>query len=48
MNFFYDGMSPSTKRMVEASSEGSLLDMTPVEAMEFLELLADTSKKWEY
>ena len=47
MDFFYKGMSPSTKKMVEASSECSLLDMTPKEAMEFLEFLVDTSRKWE-
>ena len=40
-------MSPSTKKMVEALREGSLLDMAPEEAMEFLEFLADTSRKWE-
>ena len=40
-------MSPSIERMVEASREGFLLDMAPKEAMEFLEFLADTSKKWE-
>ena len=47
VNFFYEGMSPNRKRMVDASSEGSLLHMTPKEAMEFQEFLADTSKKWE-
>ena len=45
VDFFNEGMSPSTKKMVEG--EGSLLDMAPEEAMEFLEFLADTSRKWE-
>ena len=28
VDFFYEGMSPSTKKIVEASCEGPFLDMT--------------------
>ena len=45
VEFFYEDISPSTKKMVEASSEDSVLDMTLEEAIQFLEFLADTSRK---
>ena len=40
-------MSLSLKKMIESSCEGQYLAMTPEEAMEFLDSIAKTSRRWE-
>ena len=47
MNHFYDGMSPSMKRLLKTMCGGDFLNKNPDEAMDFLNYVAETSKGWD-
>ena len=44
---FYDGMSPSLKKLLETMCGGDFLSKNPDEAMDFLNYVAETSKGWD-
>ena len=47
MNHFYGGMSPSMKQLLETMCGGDFLSKHPDEAMDFLNYVAETSKRWD-
>ena len=47
MNHFYDGMSPSIKQLLETMCGGYFLSKNPNESMDFLNYVAETSKRWD-
>ena len=47
VNHFYDGMSPAMKQLLETMCGGDFLRKNPVEAMDFLNYVAKTSKGWD-
>ena len=47
VNYFYDGMSPSMKQLLETMCGGDFLSKNPDEAMDFLNYVAETSKAWD-
>ena len=47
VNHFYDGMSPSMKRLLETMCRGDFLSKNPDKAMDFLNYVAETSKGWD-
>ena len=47
VNHFYDGMSPSTKQLLETMCGGDFLSKNLDEAMDFLNYVAETSKAWD-
>ena len=44
MNHFYNGISPSMKKLLETMCGGDFLSNHPEEAMDFLSYVAETSK----
>ena len=47
MNYFYDGMSPSMKQLLETMCGWDFLSKNPDEAMDFLNCVVETSKGWD-
>ena len=47
VNHFYDGMSPTMKKLLETLCGGDFLSKNPDEAMDFLSYVAETSKAWD-
>ena len=47
VNHFYDGMSPAMKQLLETICGGDFLSKNLVEAMDFLNYVAETSKAWD-
>ena len=47
VNYFYGGMSPSMKQLLETMCGGDFLSKHPDEAMDFLNYVAETSKGWD-
>ena len=47
VNYFYDGMSPAMKQLLETMCGGDFLNKNPDEAMDFLNYVAETSKGWD-
>ena len=47
VNHFYDGMSPAMKQILETMCEGDFLSKNPDEAMDFLNHVVETSKRWD-
>ena len=47
VNHFYDGMSPAMKQLLETMCGGDFLSKNPIEAMDFLNYVAETSKGWD-
>ena len=47
VNHFYDGMSPTMKRLLETMCGGDFMSKNPEEAMDFLNYVAETSKAWD-
>ena len=47
VNNFYDGMSPTMKKLLETMCGGDFLSKHPNEAMDFLNYVAETSKAWD-
>ena len=44
VNYFYDGMSPSMKQLLETMCGGDFLSKNPEDAMDFLNYVAEASK----
>ena len=47
VNHFYDGMSPTMKKLLKPMCGGDFLSKNPDEAMDFLSYVAETSKPWD-
>ena len=47
VNYFYDGMSPAMKQLLETMCGGDVLSKKPDEAMDFLNYVDETSKAWD-
>ena len=47
VNYFYGGMSPAMKQLLETMCGGDFLSKHPDEALDFLNYVAETSKGWE-
>ena len=47
VNYFYGGMSPAMKQLLETMCGGDFLSKHPDEAMNFLNYVAETSKGWD-
>ena len=47
VNHFYDGMSPAMKQLLETMCGGDFLSENPIEAMDFLNYVDETSKAWD-
>ena len=47
VNHFYGGMSPAMRQLLETMCGGDFLSKHPVEAMDFLNYVAETSKGWD-
>ena len=47
VNHFYDGMSPTMKKLLETMCGGDFLSKNPDEAMDFLNYVAETSNAWD-
>ena len=47
VNHFYDGLSPSMKQLLETMCGGDFLSKNPVDAMDFFNYVAETSKGWD-
>ena len=47
VNYFYDGMPPSMKQLFETMCGGDFLSINQVDAMDFLNYVAEASKGWD-
>ena len=47
VSYFYDGMSPSMKQLLETMCGGDFLSKNPVDTMDFLNYVAEASKGWD-
>ncbi|KAJ9676255.1 hypothetical protein PVL29_024990 [Vitis rotundifolia] len=47
MSYFYDGMSPSMKQLLETMCGGDFMSKNPKEAMDFLSYVAEVSRRWD-
>ena len=47
VNYFYDGMSPAMKQLLETMCGGDFLSKHLDKAMDFLNYVAETSKAWD-
>ena len=47
VNYFYDGMSSSMKRLLETMCGGDFMSKNPEEAMDFLSYVAEVSRGWD-
>ena len=47
VSYFYDGMSPSMKQLLETMCGGDFLSKNPVDAMDFLNYVVEASKGWD-
>ena len=47
VSYFYDGISPSMKQLLETMCGGDFLSKNPEEAFEFLNYVAEASKGWD-
>ena len=47
VNYFYDGMSPAMKQLLETMCGGDFLSKNPDKAMDFLNYVAETFKAWD-
>ena len=47
VNYFYNGMSPAMKQLLETTCGGDFMSKHPEEAMDFLNYVAETSKAWD-
>ena len=47
VNYFYDGISPTMKQLLETMCRGDFLSKNPDEVMDFLNYVAETSKAWD-
>ncbi|RVW72118.1 hypothetical protein CK203_057966 [Vitis vinifera] len=47
VSYFYDGMSSSTKQLLETMCRGDFMSKNPEEAMDFLNYVAKVSRGWD-
>ena len=47
VSYFYDGISPSMKQLLETMCGGDFLSKNPKEALDFLNYVAEASKGWD-
>ena len=47
VNYFYDGISPSMKQLLETMCGGDFLSKNPEEALDFLSYVVKASKGWD-
>ena len=47
VNYFYDGVSPVMKQLMETMCGGDFLSKNPEEALDFLGYVAEASKGWD-
>ena len=47
VSYFYDGISPSIKQLLETMCGGDFLSKNPEEALDFLNYVAEASKGWD-
>ncbi|KAL6342793.1 hypothetical protein AAG906_016628 [Vitis piasezkii] len=47
VSYFYDGMSSSTKQLLETMCRGDFMSKNPEEAMDFLNYVAEVSRGWD-
>ena len=47
VSYFYDGMSSSTKQLLETMCGGDFMSKNPEEAMDFLSYVAEVSRGWD-
>ena len=47
VSYFYNGMSPSMKQLLETMCGGDFLSKNPKDAMDFLNYVAEESKGWD-
>ena len=47
VSYFYDGISPAMKKLLETMCEGDFLSKYPEEALDFLGYVAEASKGWD-
>ena len=47
VNYFYDGISPAMKQLLETICGGDFLSKHPKEALDFLGYVAEASKGWD-
>ena len=47
VSYFYDGMSPSMKQLLETMCGGDFMSKNPEEAMDFLSYVAEVSRGWD-
>ena len=47
VSYFYDGISPAMKQLLETMSGGDFLSKNPEEALDFLSYVVEASKGWD-
>jgi len=47
VSYFYEGLTPRDRQMVELMCNGTFEDKDPNEAMEYLDLLAENAQNWD-
>ena len=47
VNYFYDGISPTMKQLLETMCGGDFLSKNPEEALDFLSYVDEASKGWD-
>ena len=47
VSFFYDGLTPKTKKLVETTCNGQFMDKNEDEADEHFDWLAEHASEWE-
>ena len=47
VSYFYDGISPTMKQMMETMCGGDFLNKHPKEALDFLSYVVEASKGWD-
>ena len=47
VSYFYDGMSSSTKQLLETMCRGDFMSKNPKKAMDFLNYVAEVSRGWD-
>ena len=47
VNYFYDGISPAMKQLLETMCEGDFMSKNPEKALDFLNYVAEASKGWD-
>ena len=47
VNYFYDGISPSMKQLLETMCGEDFMNENPEEGLDFLSYVAEASKAWD-